>query len=344
MALHRLGALAAMLFLFLLHLTYFSIDTVNTAQTLYESQKTAREHHLDQSANLENYAYSSQNSIDQFPPFSSPSSYCTYSFILSSDDYFTCTAVALFSLLETNPQAGVVLFVADVVSRDLRNAIASSFPSVVVHDVDILLNPNPEQVVKSQRMKLNFTKWRIWQIDSETVVYMDSDFLILQNVDDLCDLSPPISAIANYDSSLKAYTEDTFNAGFLVIKPGAEKLVEMLDFSSTFKSRKGGDQAAINGFYRGQIAPLDHTRVATNANVWRDNHGSWDLRKIHSFHMTRDMNPCVSSYPYFDENMSLFLEGKLASDHPHYLWIRSYLNLRLRHPELVPFIRVSFRQ
>jgi len=261
---------------------------------------------------------------------------------LSTDEYFACTSVAIFSLLQTRPEAGVVLFITENVDPKLSEALSLAFPSVKIHHVEVILNPNPEQEIEADKVLFNFTKWRIWQLDSDTVIYFDSDFLIVRSINSLCHLNSEISAVNNFDSNKLEYSS-SFNAGFLVIKPNIETLIKMLNFSSTFISRKGGDQAAINSYFKGRIEEIPFD-FASNANSWKSSKHLWRPESVHSFHMTREFNPCVRSYSYYLDNLALYHAGKLDPDHPHFLWIETFYRLQENHPNLVPFIEETFRK
>ena len=94
-----------------------------------------------------------------------------------------------------------------------------------------------------------YTKLLIFNLTQyETVVYLDADVLVVQNIDDafLC---------GRFCANLKH--SDRLNSGVLVLRPAADTLAAMLTAAHALPSYTGGDQGFLNEYFAGfGSAPL----------------------------------------------------------------------------------------
>ena len=124
-----------------------------------------------------------------------------------------------------------------------------------------IANPTSHQFIKNLWRKLKgsdhkiqlyatvYTKLRIWElVDFKKVVYLDSDMMVLANIDELFDC-PNWSAV-NAGGELPQYCDwKGLNSGLLVIQPSAAVFSDMMNKIEKLKSGDWGDQGFLHAYF-----------------------------------------------------------------------------------------------
>lgn len=259
---------------------------------------------------------------------------CAHLFMLSSNAYFPCLAVAVHSLQMTETKNDIIV----MVTPNIWPQVTSALQSLDVTILPIQAVKNPNYHIKRTHMTDNFTKLRAWQlIDYKKIIYSDSDFIYTRNSDDLCNLPSVVNAGRNFVTLSEDWTDpEFFNAGFMVISPSSETFCEMIDESKKFKSETGGDQPFQNHYWRNKWTELDYKFDGVNANVFFTKNDHWVPDSIRSIHFTRATNPCNYKFEkIIQEKWAEFEEFGINEEeyNPLVLWLRAYDRLLSDFPE-----------
>jgi alpha-N-acetylglucosamine transferase len=94
----------------------------------------------------------------------------------------------------------------------------------------------------------SFIHNQIWGLEFEKIVYLDSDCLVLDNIDELFNY-PELSAAVDCC--------DHFNAGIFVAKPSPQKFQDILTkLKNKLPSYDKADQGFLNSYFKNQFHPL----------------------------------------------------------------------------------------
>jgi alpha-N-acetylglucosamine transferase len=121
-----------------------------------------------------------------------------------------------------------------------------------IQRVDTIGNPGGKALLFA-RFAHVFTKLRAWELeDFDRVVFLDSDTLVLQNIDELFDRT-------SFAAAPDFFLPDRFNSGVMVLDPSRDifgRMTKTLEESATYD---GGDQGFLNTFFRDWYAmPVVH--------------------------------------------------------------------------------------
>lgn len=108
-----------------------------------------------------------------------------------------------------------------------------------------------------------YTKLRLWDLAYDTVVYVDSDAVVLENIDDLFDLDVPLAAAPDI------FPPDKFNAGVLVLRPSQEIFQKMLLAVPKLTSHDKGDTGFLNSFFPDWYTGPSASRLPFRYNAQR---------------------------------------------------------------------------
>ena len=114
------------------------------------------------------------------------------------------------------------------------------------------------------RWRPTCTKFRAWeQVEYDRVIFLDSDTLVIAPIDDVALNVGKAAALSNatFAASPESFPPDTFNAGFMLIKPDLDTFQRLLQLNEEIGSSEGGDQGVLNNglcpgwFYSGPNDP-----------------------------------------------------------------------------------------
>ena len=153
--------------------------------------------------------------------------------IHSSEDY-VCGAIALAqSILQTNTTKELVLLADHTISH--HSILRLQLAGWIVKRIERIDSPNRKMDAYN---KWNYSKLRIWElVEYEKLIYIDSDFIVLRNIDHFFNL-PQLSAAPN-DKWL-------FNTGIMVLEPSKCFFDDLMAKRFSLNSYNGGDQGYLN--------------------------------------------------------------------------------------------------
>ena len=164
-----------------------------------------------------------------------------------------------------------------------------------------------------------FCKLNMWSTQWDKIIYLDSDIIVLKDIDHLfdiesefsaarsCALSVDLSMIEGFNGRIEvkdipptAYTasfdEDHFNAGVLVISPNKTVYNEMMSIKDTLvPDSESSDQGFLNKYYKDRWNKLDTIYNASYRlfSSWREKFE--EIRdNIHTIHFTGCWHQCTA--------------------------------------------------
>lgn len=175
-----------------------------------------------------------------------------YITLLYSVDYLPGSLTLAKSLKEQSIAECVKLVILIATNLELSyhqlDLIEASFDEIIY--TDLLTSQDLRTLgacLKRPELLHTFTKLQIFKLTQfEKIVFLDSDMLVLQNIDNIFDLiTSSLEIVASPDSGWP----DIFNSGLFGIKPCLKTYEEMLlKFGSS--SFDGADQGFLNEFFQ----------------------------------------------------------------------------------------------
>ncbi|GMI65345.1 Glucuronic Acid Substitution of Xylan 4, plant glycogenin-like starch initiation protein 4 [Hibiscus trionum] len=157
-----------------------------------------------------------------------------YVTVLHSSEAYVCGAISLAqSIIRTNSTKDLLLLHDGYISPKSLTALRSAGWKTL--QIERIRSPFAE---KGSYNEWNYSKLRIWILALyHKVVFIDSDLLVLKNLDSLF-LYPQLSAAAN--------DKTRFNSGIMVIEPSLCTFEDLMAKSFKLDSYNGGDQGFLN--------------------------------------------------------------------------------------------------
>jgi len=175
-----------------------------------------------------------------------------YVFLLCNVEYLRMTTVAVRSLLATGPSMPIVVMTVGHVP-------GAVFPTGVV--VETVAMP---ATLGQHQWRCTFAKLYAARLTSyERVIVLDSDVLVLENLDHLFNVDPgdSLAAPPAYWLQQPFFT----SGGPLIVNTGATKFADVLD--NELSVAVGGEMDYINSRYSKTIVPL-HESYTTLIGQW----------------------------------------------------------------------------
>lgn len=94
-----------------------------------------------------------------------------------------------------------------------------------------------------QRWQATCSKFAVWTLTQfKRVVFMDSDTIVLQPIDDI------LYGFSNatFAAAPETFPPDTFNSGVMVLNPSQKTFQHLLNLNQQIGSAEGGDQGVFN--------------------------------------------------------------------------------------------------
>lgn len=153
----------------------------------------------------------------------------------------------------------VILYVKSALSDEAYNEIhkCGLFDRTISIDADVLETRNRFQLdhlLQRSELSETFSKLNVWRlVEYSIVVYLDSDTLVVGDVDDLFEFDIPVGGIG---AASDAGWPDIFNSGVFVTRPDNGIYNRLLEFYHTENSFDGADQGLLNEFFNLQSQKL----------------------------------------------------------------------------------------
>jgi len=163
---------------------------------------------------------------------------------LATNENYALGALTLGqSLRNSNTNRRLTVLITTEVPVLLVDQLKSVYDQVELVDVLDSRDSANLALLKRPELGVTFTKLHCWRLTQyQKCVFLDSDCLILHNVDDLFN-SEEFSAVTDIG------WPDCFNSGVFVFRPSLETYSRLLDFAVSQGSFDGGDQGLLNAFY-----------------------------------------------------------------------------------------------
>ena len=164
----------------------------------------------------------------------------SYVTLLSTDSYLDGVLALVSSLRKTKTTYPILCLVTPNVSPESIQRMKEA--NIAVQETQLIPHPSGSNTYK----KLNYTKINIFGLEAyDRLVYLDSDTVVLQNIDDLFSM-PHMTAC-------RAGTRDNwkhFNSGVMVIEPSILQFRDMRSKMNLFKgSSDSGEQAFLHDYF-----------------------------------------------------------------------------------------------
>jgi glycogenin glucosyltransferase len=167
-----------------------------------------------------------------------------YVTLATNDGYALGALVVAESLRKVGTQRHLVVMISKTVTDLIRQTLESTFDEIVV--VEELNSNDKEHLLLLARPELGvtFTKINCWLLEKYSkCVFLDSDVVVLQNIDDLFQRE-------EFSAAPDAGWPDCFNSGVFVFKPSKETYTKLVQFANQQDaSFDGGDQGLLNAFF-----------------------------------------------------------------------------------------------
>lgn len=225
-----------------------------------------------------------------------------YVTLLYDEPFVNATRVLFHSLRRTGTNREFLVLVTDVNgtttlsehSLKLLNSLGC-----IVKRIRVIENPwqNVSRNLIRGVLQWQFTKLRIWeQTEFSKLVYLDSDMLVLRNIDELFGY-PELSAVDDYGFQAAPHRE--FNGGLLVVEPSSAQLHKMRKAWPKTVQATSMEQWFLNHYFK------EFTRLPyiynTPANVFLRNPKMWS-RAVRVIHYT-------FGKPWEPKSSHLYLHG-----------------------------------
>eukprot|EP01035_Chromulina_nebulosa_P018961 gene18961-24771_t len=179
------------------------------------------------------------------------------------------------SLIESNSQLQRVVMVTQEIDKVSREQLARFYEVIEVPTYNCNHIPNlnsSEYDLTSSKYVKGITRWMktctkfaVWGlIQYERVIFMDSDTIVVGYIDD---------CIYKYQDYLflaspETFPPDTFNSGFMLLKPSLDTLNLLLHLNSIVGSAEGGDQGVLNNAFCPNWYTIDSTNKSCGRLPW----------------------------------------------------------------------------
>ncbi|XVE62994.1 hypothetical protein DITRI_Ditri06bG0164300 [Diplodiscus trichospermus] len=234
-----------------------------------------------------------------------------YVTVLHSSDDYVCGAIALAqSIIHSNSTRDLFLLHDENISP--KSLTGLRFAGWKTRAMERIRSPFS---IKGSYNEWNYSKLRIWLLTwYDKVIFIDSDFLILKNLDWLF-VYPQLSAAAN-DKTL-------FNSGIMVIEPSLCFFEDLMVKSWQVESYNGGDQGFLNEVFTWwhRLPSKVNLLKIFEGNQSHDHHEMIpdDVSAIHYLGLKPWM--CYRDY---DCNWDMKERQIFASDKAHQKWWQVY--------------------
>lgn len=169
--------------------------------------------------------------------------YCT----LCTPDYYFGLIALHNSLLRSGTSRHLLVFIdsewGEIENRNWDNATFVRIPRIVEPD----FNPS--------RQEFSAVLSKLWIIGCTKIgkaVFLDSDTIVLQNIDDLFE-RPSLSFAPDFVEDVRS---DRFNSGVFVVEPNAELFQRIIRDASKAENYDGGDQGILNDLISSEVEIL----------------------------------------------------------------------------------------
>lgn len=178
----------------------------------------------------------------------------TFLTVCSTENYLPGVLALKESLVQTKTKYGLTVLISKNTSIDLENMLKLMDIGVIRLDKEIHM---PNEIIENNKIN-GFSHWNntldklcMFELDEyEKIVYLDSDMLVLENIDELFE-APHMSAVVAGNLYPGFEEWDDLNSGCLVFKPQKGLLNEFISILPKVAEKRTffGDQDVLQVYY-----------------------------------------------------------------------------------------------
>lgn len=166
--------------------------------------------------------------------------------LLATPDFLPGVIVLNYSLLKYNPNYKLLVLITKRINKKTIDILFTN--SINVKLVDEISNPHLKKG-DNRGFIHTFTKLRIFEIiDYKKIVYIDSDMLVLSNLDSLFE-SPHMSAVIAGSLAKGNEHWNQLNSGLMVIEPNLTLFRELMSQIAKLRSDDKSDQGFMHSYF-----------------------------------------------------------------------------------------------
>jgi len=235
----------------------------------------------------------------------------------NSEQYSDGILALAESLREVKSKYPLIAMVTAQVSQDKRNLLSDIGCIVrLVHELVL-----PEELnLEAKRWGPAFTKLISWQFEEYSkLIFLDSDLLVLKNIDELFSLNDTLHATLDTDASscnFKPERLSLINSGVLVLKPQKSVFaayMKTLHDQEFLAKGKVNDQDVIARVSKWQALPYPvYGAQVTHCECEGDTR-MWDDQKIKLVHFTAGLKKLPKPWEYILEGATFDIPGCLKN-------------------------------
>ncbi|OWB59507.1 hypothetical protein B5S32_g535 [[Candida] boidinii] len=255
-----------------------------------------------------------------------------YVTILLDNTYLPGSLALANSIKKTNSKIPIILIISSNLSNKIKFFLKNDlnckklFNEIIeisskndliltkLNDLNILNN-----YLKRSDLLSTLSKLLIWKllIHYDTVIYLDSDTLILNNIDNLFET---YKKITEYDivAASDIGWPDCFNSGVFIFKPSIKIFNELINFynNDQISSFDGADQGLLNEFFN--LSSIKNLIYNTNSII--KTNGNWiRLPIIYNIQQTNNYEYLPSLFRFKNDLKILHFIGKFNKP-----WLKNY--------------------
>ncbi|OLN85018.1 Glycogenin-1-like protein 2 [Colletotrichum chlorophyti] len=176
--------------------------------------------------------------------FSGDYAYCT---LVTNDGYVLAAAVLAESIRKTGTTIPrCVLITPETMSKESVSKLQAAFDLVIPVSTMTAVSTANLNIIGRPDLHATMTKIHLWSLTQfRRVLYLDSDTLVLSNLDHVFELPKSIDFAAAPEIGFP----DCFNSGVMLLRPDATTYAELAEFAARVDSFDGGDQGLLNVFF-----------------------------------------------------------------------------------------------
>jgi alpha-N-acetylglucosamine transferase len=200
--------------------------------------------------------------------------------LMTNHHYVSMVQLLGYTLDKVQSKAKKIALVTDSITEEVMDKIKKT--GWIPVPVDVI--PQPGQESSDSRFRMMFTKLHLWRlIECRSLVYVDSDTLVLHNFDELFEFTNYAPFAAAPDNWYGKFTVD-INAGVMVLKPSLTEFDQLITSSVNNTDKYSAflaEQGYLNWYYYGSMIRLP---LIYNGNMatWRSNEEFWSRTAAHT--------------------------------------------------------------
>jgi len=189
-----------------------------------------------------------------------------YATMLLTDDYLITVSKLHCSLKRVGATRPLVVFYNNISTSTLDTLHSYGLQT---RPLNLISYPNNF----AKRFSTNWSKLKFWEmVEYDRIIYLDSDMIVLQNVDSLFSLNTPFAVPPDNERSACGGPMGFNQAGLLVLVPCVEtykQMIELVEANSTLQFRNSDAEQGFLNYY------FQYTRMLLPATYNVLPHRSW---------------------------------------------------------------------